>query len=95
MPALLGWLIEIAGTLVGKVLLSLGISYLSYKGLDAVVGAAKAQFFSGLGGLSPTTVAIMGVMKIDVAVNMLCSALIGRLTLAGMTSGAMKKMVLK
>jgi hypothetical protein len=95
MPALLGWLIQICGTLVGKVLISLGISYVSYKGLDSMVGAAKAQFFTGLGGLSPTTVAIMGVMKIDVAVNMLCSALIGRLTIAGLTSGGLKKMVFK
>lgn len=95
MPALLGWLVEIAGTLVGHVLLSLGISYLSYKGLDAMVGAAKAQFFAGAGGLPSTALQIMGVMKIDVAVNMLCSALVGRLTLAGMTSGTLKKMVLK
>lgn len=95
MPALLGWIIEVCGTLVGRVLIALGISYLSYKGLDAMVAAAKAEFFSSLGGLGGTTLGIMGVMKIDVAVNMLCSALVGRLTLAGMSSGVLKKMVLK
>lgn len=95
MPALLGWLVSIAGTLVGKVLLSLGITYFAYKGVDIAIGAAKANFFTGLGGLSPTTVGILGVMKVDVAVNMLFSALVGRMTLAGMTSGVVKRMVLK
>ncbi len=95
MPAVLGWLIEIAGTLVGKVLLSLGISYLSYKGLDAMVVAGKAQFMQSMGGLGATTVGLLGIMKVDVAVNMICSAIVGRLTLAGLTSGALKKMVIK
>lgn len=95
MPALIGWLIQAAGTLVGRVLISLGISYLSYKGLDAMVTAAKDQFFQSLGGVSGTTVGLLGVLKVDVCVNMICSALVGRLTLAGMTSGAVKKMVLK
>jgi len=88
-------LVEICGTLVGRVLIALGISYVSYKGLDALVSGAKASFFSSLGGLSPTTVGIMGAMKIDVAVNMLCSALVGRLTLSGLTSSGLRKMVLK
>jgi Protein of unknown function (DUF2523) len=95
MPALLGWLIEICGTLVGQVLLSLGISYLSYEGLDSVITAAKDSFFTSIAGLSPTTVGMLGVLKVDVAVNMLCSALVARLTIAGMTSGKLKKMVLK
>jgi hypothetical protein len=95
MPALIGWLIEAAGTLVGQVLLALGISFLSYKGLDSMIGAAKSQFFTSVAGLSPTTVAMLGAMKVDVAVNMLCSALVGRLTVAGMTSGVLKKLVFK
>ena len=95
MAAALGWLIEICGTLVGHVLIALGISYVSYKGIDAVIGASKAEFYSSLGALSQTTVGLLGVLKVDVCVNMVCSALIGRLTFAGMTSGAVKRMVLK
>ncbi len=95
MPALLGWLIEICGTLVGQVLIALGISYASFKGIDTTLGGAKAAFFASLAGLSPTTVGIMGMMKIGVAVNMLFSALIGRLTIMGLTSGTLKKMVMK
>ena len=95
MPALLGWLIEIAGTLVGHVLIALGINYVSYKGLDSMVIAGKSAFFAAVSGLSPTTVGLLGVMKVDVAVNMVCSAIVGRLTLAGLTSGALKKMVIK
>lgn len=95
MPAILGWLVEICGTLVGHVLIALGISYFSYKGLDLMLVAAKTQFFGTVGGLGSTVVGLMGLCKLDVCVNMLVSAVLARLTLAGLTSGALKKMVLK
>jgi hypothetical protein len=95
MPALLGWLVSICGTLVGRVLIGLGITYLSYTGIDAGINAAKAEFFSNATGLGGSVTGLMGILKIDVCVSMLCSALIGRLTFQGMTSGVMKHMVIK
>ena len=95
MGAVLGWLIAAAGTLVGKVLISLGITYFSYKGLDAMIGSAKDHFFASIGALDPVTVGILGVLKVGQAVTMVCSALVGRLTLSGLTSSGLRKMVFK
>lgn len=95
MGAVLGWLIAAAGTLVGKVLISLGITYFSYLSLDTMIGAAKTHFFASLGGLDPVTVGILGVLKVGQSVTMLCSALVGRLTLSGLTSSGLRKMVFK
>lgn len=95
MPAVIGWLIEACSTIVGRVLLALGISYVSYKGLDGLIDGAKQNFFSSLAGLDPTTVQLLGAMKVGQCVTMICSALVGRLTLAGLTSSGLRKMVLK
>ena len=92
---LLGALVQIAGTLVGKVLLSLGIGYVAYKGLDASLAWAKSSVFANLAGLSPTTLQVLGVLQIGTAINILISALTARLVLKGMTGGALKAMVLK
>jgi len=93
--ALLGLLIQVAGTLVGKVLISLGIGYASYKGIDVFVGAAKQQFLESLSWLSPETMNMVGMLQVGTCVNMLCSALLARMALKGMTGGALKSMVLK
>jgi hypothetical protein len=94
--ALWGALINIAGTLVGKVLLSLGIGYLTFTGVDASITWAKAQFLAGLTGIPAAAVGLAGLMKVGVCVSMLLSAVTARVTLAGMQAGgSMKKMVVK
>jgi hypothetical protein len=93
--ALLGALLSIIGSLVGKVLVSLGIGYVTYKGLDTAITYAKAQIFASLGGLSPVTLQVLGLLQVGTAINILISALVVRMTLKGMTSGAVKAMTLK
>jgi hypothetical protein len=85
--ALWGAFISIAGTLVGQVLLSIGISYLTFTGVDASIGWAKAQFLSGLTGLPAAAVGLAGVMKVGVCVSMLLAAVTTRVTMLGMQSG--------
>lgn len=88
--ALVGALIQVMGTFVGKALISLGIGYFAYKGIDASVGFAKSHFFQSLGGINATAVQIFGAMKGGQCVTMLFSALIARLTFKGMVGGVMK-----
>lgn len=94
--ALWGALISIAGTLVGQVLLSLGIGYLTFTGVDLSIVWAKNQFLSGLTGIPAAAVGLAGVMKVGVCVSMLLSAVTARVTLSGMQAGgSLKKMVVK
>jgi hypothetical protein len=92
---IIGWLIAACSTIVGRVLISLGISYVSYKGLDAGITAMKSEFFNSASGLGSTVTGLMGVLKLDVCVNMIASAIVGRLVFAGMTSGTVRRMVFK
>jgi len=95
LAALWGGLIQVAGTLVGRVLLSVGIGYVTFTGVDTSLDWAKAQFLSGLAGMPASSLALAGIMKVGVCVSMLLSAVVARITLAGLTSGTLKKMVVK
>src|SRR5437868_4851033 len=94
--AVVGGVFNIPGAVGGKVLLSLGIGYLTFTGVDASITWAKVQFLSGLTGIPAAAVGLAGLMKVGVCVSMLLSAVTARVTLAGMQAGgSMKKMVVK
>jgi hypothetical protein len=92
---LLGGLIDICGSLVGQVLIALGISFFTYSGVDASLSWAKSHFFSSASGLPAVALQVMGVLQLDVVVSMLVSALTGRMTMKGMQAGAVKLMRFK
>lgn len=99
MPQIVAWvigaLVTAAGTLVGKVLLSLGIGYAVYSGIDTSIAWAKSEFLAGVGGLPSLAVQVAGTLKVGVCVSLLLSALTTRVVMQGMVSGAMKRMVQK
>jgi Protein of unknown function (DUF2523) len=90
--AFIGALISAAGTIIGQVLISLGIGFVAYQGIDIFLIAAKQTFLGSL-GLSPVIGQLAGVLQVGTAVNILASAMASRLVLAGLTSGTLKKMV--
>lgn len=93
--ALLGGLAQAAGTLVGKVLLSLGIAYVTFSGVDASITFARNEFLAGLSGLPASAVGLAGIMKVGVCVSMITSAITTKMVLNGLTSGSITKMVQK
>ncbi len=95
LAALLGGLVQAASSIVGRVLIALGIGYVSYTGISALLAVIKSQVVSYLVGSPGTVVAIMGLLKVDVAVSIIFSALAARLVLQGLTSDKVTRMVIK
>jgi len=95
LAALLGGLVQAASSIAGRVLIALSIGYVSYTGISALLTWIKSQVVSYLVGAPATMVAIMGLLKIDVAVSILFSALAARLVLQGLTSDKVTRMVIK
>lgn len=95
LAALLGGLVQAAGSFVGRALIALGIGYVSYTGINALLGWIKSQVISYLVGAPATVVAIMGLLKIDVALSIIFSAFAARLVLQGLTSDKVTRMVIK
>lgn len=93
--ALLGGLINIAGTIVGRVLIALGISVVTYSGLDGTLSFLRDAAFSSLGGLPSNILGLLGVLKVGTCINIVTSAYVVRMTLAGLTGGTAKKWVTK
>jgi archaellum component FlaF (FlaF/FlaG flagellin family) len=93
--ALLGGLIQAAGTLVGKVLLSLGIVYVSYTGINTFFDTAKQTLFSNIAQQAPVAVQLAGVLQIGTCVNILVSAALAKLVMMGLTNGSLTRMITK
>jgi len=103
MPVPLGLL---AGALIGgfasgivqgiiKVLVSLGVGFTIYQGIDALMGTISAGIITNLNAIDPNIKNMLGLMKVDKAINVLISAVGVRLILKGVTNGYFKKLELR
>lgn len=88
--ALGGMFLNIAGSLAGQVLISLGISVITYVGVDTALSTLKADALSAFSGLPADLVSLLAYMKVGVSISIITSAVAVRLSLAGMT-GAVKR----
>lgn len=93
--AIWGALLQLLGTLVGRVLVSLGIGYTIFSGVDVSIEFARDFVISKITSSSAQTVRAAGSMQIGTAISILTSALVTRLTLNGMTGGVVKRMGVK
>jgi hypothetical protein len=93
--ALLGALIQGAGSLVGRVLISLGIGYVTFTGLDTSLGWLKTQIAGSFAGLDAQTLAVLSSLRLGSGLSVLLSALSARMVLNGLTGGTIRKMVQK
>jgi Protein of unknown function (DUF2523) len=93
--ALLGGLIQAAGTLVGRVLLSLGIGYVSYTGIQLLFDVAKTGLLSKIAAQAPIALQLAGVLQIGTCINIMASAALAKLVLMGLTGGTLTRMVTK
>lgn len=91
LASLLGGLINIAGTLAGRVLIGLGISAITYTGLGASLDWLRDSAIADLLSLPPEIVGMLAVMKVGSAISIITSAFAVRMTLNGFTNGTVKR----
>lgn len=91
--ALLGGLMNVAGSLAGRVLIALGISVVTFSGLSVSLTWLRDMALSNLQSLPPSIIGLLGVMKVGVCISMLASAYVARMTINGLTGDTMKKWV--
>jgi len=93
--ALLGGLLQAAGTLVGRVLVSLGFGYVAFSGVDVGITAARDALLSNISGLPAMAVSVASTMKLGTAISILTSALAARMLLQGLTSGTLRRLAIR
>jgi hypothetical protein len=99
MPLLLaafwGSLGSVLSSLLGRILVGLFLSYVTYSGFDFALGWAKDQIKSNLGGLPAEIVSLLAWLWVDRALSMIFSAVAASLVIRGITNGSITKMVVK
>lgn len=94
MPAFIaafgGMLLNLAGSFLGQMLISAGISVVTYVGVDTALNKLKADALAAFSGLPAEMVGMLSYMKVGVAISIITSAVAVRLGISGMT-GAVKR----
>jgi hypothetical protein len=71
---LAGLLISIVGSVVGRVLFSLGMGYVTYQGFDEAFGWITNQIKSNMNLLDPKILQFMAYLWVDKAISMILAA---------------------
>ena len=76
LSALLGGLLQIAGSMVGRVLLSLGFGFVEYAGISMLIDSVKQQATGLIGAVGASSLAEWaGFFRIDVHLSIILSAI--------------------
>jgi hypothetical protein len=84
LPILATFLGSIVSGLVFRALASLGFAYMSYVGIGRLIDTVDVYVKGLFGAIPPSVAAVLGMAKVDVAINIVIAAVIARLLLAGM-----------
>lgn len=99
MPALIlafaSMLTQVAGTLVGRVLLALGIQFVTYKGMNIVFDGFKALVLENIGGLPGDMSIMVSAVGIIQAINIVWGAIAARIAISGIRDGSFTRMLAK
>lgn len=91
--AIFTFLSTILGPLVAKVLAGLGLGAVSYVGINLLLDQVKSQVISQFGNAGSDTLMLLGLAKVDIAVNIVLAAVTARAVYSGMSaaSGSIKR----
>lgn len=91
---LLGGLIASVPSMVGQLLVGLGVAAITYTGMDATLTWLKSGVVTALLGLPPDVVGMLSLMQVGSCISMVFSAFFVRLSLLGL-KGVTKRLVAK
>lgn len=86
--AAIAGLAAVAGQLVMKALVGLGVGAVSYVGITALMDALVLDVQNALFSLSPDVLALIGVFNVDRVLSLIFSAIAARIALAGVNAVA-------
>jgi hypothetical protein len=93
--AIMGGLLQIAGSLVGRVLLALGLSFVTYTGFDLTVTWLLDQVKVNMNSLPIEIGSFLAWLWIDKAIAMMFSAFTVSMLVKTAVAGQLTKMVRK
>lgn len=90
-----GMLINLVGTLAGRVMIALGVSVVTYTGVSTTLDFLKAGAIGAFGGLPAEMMGLIGFMKVGICISIITSAIAARALISGISGDSFKRWVLK
>lgn len=90
-----GMLINIVGTLAGRVLIGLGIGVITYTGMNTTMEFLKTGALAAMSGMGPQVVSLIAFLKVGVCISIITSAIATRVIINGISGDSFKRWVLK
>lgn len=87
-------LMALVGSIVGKVLISLGLSVVYYRGVSVALDWVQVRVFNEIGALPAVAQQVIGILQIGTAIKVMFMFWMIRVTLLGLNSDGFKKLVL-
>lgn len=88
------WLASILPALISKILLAIGIGFVTYQGIDVMFSSIEAAIITILGGVSADIIKIFGLARVDEMLSIVLSAHAIRIALVTV-GGGIKRMQIK
>lgn len=95
LPTLGGLLVSIVGTIVGRALFSMGMSFVTYKGADTAITWLLNQIKTNMAALDPTILQFLAYLWVDKAIAMIFSAYAAALFVKTLGGSGFTKLVTK
>lgn len=90
-----GMLINLVGTLAGRVLIALGIGVVTYTGLSTSLDWLKAQALAAFSGMPAEAVQLAAFLEVGTCISIVTSAIAARAIINGISGDSFKRWVLK
>lgn len=85
-----GMLLTVAGSLAGRVLVALGIGFVTYKGVDVTTTFLSDQVKANINGLPVDVINFLAFCWIDKGIGMIFSTWTACIAVSGLASGLTK-----
>jgi len=96
LSALLGAILQLMASLVGRVLLALGLGFIEYAGLQVLFSSVKSYASTAMAGFEGSSlIAWAGFFRLDVHVSIIISAITIKMIFNGLSGGTVRKLVSK
>ena len=93
--AVIGALLQICASLVGRVLLALGISFVTYTGFDIGITALLNEIKTTFGGLPTEVLNVLAWLWLDKAIGLIFASFAAALVIKMAGGNTLTKMVMK
>lgn len=88
-----GALLSIIGSMVGKVLIALGVGYVQYKGVEFLFNKLVDIINAQVINIPPQVLQVMSMLGLGVAFNLLLACITIKAALGGVFNGGLVKMI--